>query len=273
MLRKGAARVNGHSVKKAHRLALGDLVELELPAVDVPHEEIAAIELPVLFEDDDLIVVNKPPGLPVHPASTCPYVNALARLQLRYTQDFPDPSAEPSVIHRLDRGTSGVIAFARRRGLVAYYAGQFERRTVGKRYIAIVEGQPPDQAVIDTPLLVVDGQRVTAHPDGKPSHTEYRVIARTPTLALVQIVLRTGRKHQIRAHFTSEGFPLLYDDLYRRRAPDEVWPPDARPMLHARQLQLTHRTDGPMVFDAPLPMDMATVWTTAGGTLDADMLG
>ena len=98
------------------------------------------------------------------------------------------------------------------------------------------------------------------------------MIARTPTLALVQIVLRTGRKHQVRAAFTSEGFPLLYDDLYRRRAHDEVWPPDARPMLHARQLQLTHRTDGPMVFDAPLPMDMATVWTTARGTLDVDLL-
>ncbi len=262
---RGAARVNGQTVKKAHRLALGDRVELELPAADIPHEAIAATELPIIFEDDELVVVDKPAGLAVHPASTCPHVHALARLHLRYTTERPDPDAEPSVIHRLDRGTSGVVAFARRREHVAYYTRQFEQRTVGKHYLAIVQGHPADTGRIEAPLQVIDGRPVTVHPDGKPSRTDYQVVAKAGGLALVSIALHTGRKHQIRVHFAARGLPLLYDDVYGPRAGPEGWPDEARPMLHAAQLTLEHRRHGPMTFQAPMPADMAAVWADAGG--------
>ncbi|MEM6992051.1 MAG: RluA family pseudouridine synthase [Myxococcota bacterium] len=267
MVRSGAAMVNGRAVKKAHRLALGDLVELVLPAAEIPTEEIAAVELPVLFEAEDLVVVNKPPGLAVHAAATCPHVHAISRLQLRYAREVADPTAEPSIIHRLDRGTSGVLAVARRRDAVAYYCRQFERRTVRKSYVAIVVGQPDDAGSIREPLRIEDCQPVVVDPDGRPCRTDFTVVERRGTLAMVHIELHTGRKHQIRVHFAALGFPLLFDDVYTPdHGPDskrDAWPEDARPMLHAAQLTLTHRDEGPKTFDAPLPADMMRVWDAA----------
>ena len=160
LLDDGAATVEGRRVKKSHRLAVGQRVELTVPAAAVPTEAIAAIELPILFEDDDLVVVNKPSGLAVHPAVTCPHVHVLARLAHRYTVEAPSPNTEAAVVHRLDRETSGALALARRREQVAFYAAQFERRTVRKRYVAVVRGEPPERGEIVHALAVVDGEPV-----------------------------------------------------------------------------------------------------------------
>ena len=259
LLDDGAATVEGRRVKKSHRLAVGQRVELTVPAAAVPTEAIAAIELPILFEDDDLVVVNKPAGLAVHPAVTCPHVHVLARLTHRYTVESPRPDTEPSVVHRLDRETSGALALARRRDQVAFYSGQFERRTVRKQYVAIVHGQPPQQGEMRHPLQVVDGEPVRVANDGKPSHTEFSVLERANDHALVKIDLHTGRKHQIRVHFAADGWPLLYDSIYGPKD-REAWPEDARVMLHAARLELEHRTAGPMAFEAPLPPDMQRAW-------------
>ena len=259
LLDAGAATVEGRRVKKSHRLGVGQRVELTVAAQSAPTEAIVAIELPILFEDADLVVVNKPSGLAVHPAVTCPHVHALARLAHRYAAEHPDPDAVPSVIHRLDRETSGALALARRRELVAFYSGQFERRAVGKRYVAIVRGEPPDAGHLRHPLQVVDGQPVRVGVDGKPSHTEFRVLERAPGHSLVEIDLHTGRKHQIRVHFAAEGWPLLHDPIYGEDDRD-TWPPDARVMLHAARLELEHRTAGRMAFDAPVPTDMQQAW-------------
>jgi len=259
LLDTGAATVEGRRVKKSHRLAVGQRVELTVPAAEVPTEAIAAIELPILFEDDDLVVVDKPSGLAVHPAVTCPHVHVLARLAHRYTVEAPAEQSEAAVIHRLDRQTSGALALARRRELVAHYTAQFERRTVRKRYIAIVHGEPPDHGELRHPLQVVDGEPVRVAPGGKPSHTEYRVLERTDGFTLVEIELHTGRKHQIRVHFAAQGWPLLHDPIY---GPTSKQPADARLMLHAARLELEHRTRGPMAFEAPLPADMQDAWQT-----------
>ena len=259
LLDDGAATVEGRRVKKSHRLAVGQRVELTVPAAAVPTEAIAAIELPILFEDDDLVVVNKPSGLAVHPAVTCPHVHVLARLAHRYTVEAPSPNTEAAVVHRLDRETSGALALARRREQVAFYAAQFERRTVRKRYVAVVRGEPPERGEIVHALAVVDGEPVRVASDGKPSRTEFSVLERAAGHALVEIDLHTGRKHQIRVHFAAEGWPLVYDGIYGCKDRD-AWPEDARVMLHAARLQLEHRTEGPMTFEAPLPPDMQRVW-------------
>lgn len=262
-----AARVNDKPAKKSHRLAPGDLVQLEVPDVDRERGAVAAVALPILFEDEDLVVVDKPPGLPVHPASTCLHVHALGRLALRYQRERVDPTAEPSVIHRLDRMTSGVIAFARRRALVGFYAQQFERRTVRKEYVAIVHGHPPEVGRIEHPLVTVDRQPVRVGAEGKASVTEYRVLGRAAGCSMLRIKLHTGRKHQIRVHLAADAFPLVYDGVYGDEQGREGWPAHARTMLHAAQLQLTHRVHGPMSFEAPLPEDMTSTWDSAGGAL------
>lgn len=260
MIGAGKVTINGSAVKKSRRVGAGDVVNLELPAVAIPTEALAAIALPVLYEDDDLVVVDKPTGLAVHPASTCPHLNALTRLQHRYRHETPDPTAEPSVIHRLDRGTSGVVAFARRRETVAFYAGQFEARTTSKEYRAIAHGAPPDHMRLDAALRAEDSKLVVVDPSGKPSLTEVFVTDRTADAVKVRIALHTGRKHQIRVHMANAGYPLLYDGQYGRTSTQDQWPDDARPMLHAAILQLKHRDGRVLKFEAPLPEDMRRTW-------------
>jgi len=267
-LRSGAITVNGVAAKKAHRLLQGDRVALELPKED-PGRELAEIPLDVLFEDDDLVVVDKPAGLAVHPASTCLHVNLLRRLELRYRVEIPQVLRHPAVVHRLDRGTSGVIAFARRREDVAYYTSQFERRSTTKVYVALVHGCPPAHGTIDLPITIVPQRPVRIDAAGKPSRTDFRCLATAPSVTLVGIRLHTGRKHQIRAHFAALGHPLVGDDVYG--APD---PRDALPMLHAASLELEHRTRGRMRFCAPLPKRFAIAWEAlAGEALDPAVAG
>lgn len=263
LLERGRITVNGLRVKKAHRLMLGDRVDLELPQ-PVVDTTLPSIELPILFEDEDLVVIDKPSRLSVHPSSTCMQRNLLTRLEYRYQHEHLDPHAQPSIIHRLDRGTSGVIAVARRRELVAYYAAQFERRATIKEYIALVHGAVPDAGAIEHPILMVPQRPVQIDPTGKASRTEFRCLQRSPTHSLVHVRLMTGRKHQIRAHFAAVGHPLVYDDVYGP-PPTTDWPANAAPMLHAARLTLHHRTRGPLTFEAPLPPRFDHAWTPCHG--------
>lgn len=260
LLRGGRITVNGAPAKKAQRLLVGDRVQLRLPAAP-PDASLAELELAILFEDDDLVVVDKPANLTVHPASTCMDRNLLRRLQLRYRDECPDPRVEPAVVHRLDRGTSGVIAFAKRRELVAYYAAQFERRTTAKAYVAMVHGVPPECGDIRHPILAPPGRPVRIDPSGKPSHTTYRRLRHCALAAWVHVDLHTGRKHQIRVHLAAAGHPLVYDDVYGGPA-EPHRPADACPMLHAARLTLDHRTRGRMTFEAPVPARFEQAWST-----------
>jgi 23S rRNA pseudouridine1911/1915/1917 synthase len=252
MLERGLVRVNGAPAKKARRLAPTDIVTLEVTERPPP-PPVLAPPLSILFEDDALVVVDKPAPLAVHPSSTSQHDNLLARLHAHYGET-------PSIIHRLDRGTSGVIALARRRADVPFYMAQFERRTVRKHYVAIVHGHPADRGRIDLPLAIPPGAPVLVDPGGRAASTTWEVVARTAPgaepLALVRIALHTGRKHQIRVHFAAIGHPLVFDDLYGRTCEREQWPADARPQLHAARLELDHR-GARMVFEATLPASMS----------------
>lgn len=259
LLTAGAVEVNGQRIRKSHRLAPGDVIALRVPVHPEAQLDLTQIELSILYEDDDLVVVNKPGDLAVHPASTCPHRNLLRRLEHYYAHEQPDPRARPSVIHRLDRTTSGVVALVKRRELVAPYTRQFAARTPTKHYVAIVHGRLRGEGRLEQPIHMPADRPVVVGPGGKPSRTDYRGLEHAPRASRVAVTLHTGRKHQIRAHLAAHGHPLIYDDVYGP-ARGDGWPDDARPLLHAATLQLDHRDGRRLSFEAPVPADMERAW-------------
>lgn len=265
LLAAGAVVVNGRSVKKAHRLAAGDVIALVLPRPPEAEVDLGAIALRILYEDDDLVVVDKPGDLAVHPASTCQHRNLVRRLEHHYRHEQPDPRVEPCVLHRLDRTTSGVVALAKRRELIDFYTRQFAARTTTKRYVAIVHGRLEGEGTITLPLVTPEQRPSLVDSGGKPSRTDWRSLAATDHATRLSITLHTGRKHQIRVHMASQGHPLVYDEIYghprSEASPQPASPRGARPLLHAAQLELDHRDGRRLVLSAPVPDDMERAWT------------
>ncbi len=249
----GAVRVGGHKPKKARRLKPGDVVAIVLPKPPEDLDVLRALPLRILHEDDDLVVVDKPSGIAVHPSAGVQEINLLRRLQLRYQEEVPDEDACPSIVHRLDRNTSGVIVYAKRRELVAFYTGQFEARTTTKVYAARVHGRPPQSGTWTFPLQVDDAMNVRVEGHGKPSETPFERWSVDGETSLVIVRPITGRKHQIRVHFAHAGFPLVYDDLYGRDGQPDAWPQGARLGLHAHVLELDHRNGARLRFEASIP--------------------
>ncbi len=261
LLAEGAVEVNGHPVtKKARRLNPGDVVALRVPVSPDADVDLGAIPLTILYEDDELVLVDKPGDLAVHPASTCQHRNLLRRLEHHYTHEQPDPTVEPSVLHRLDRTTSGVVAFAKRRALIASYTAQFAARTTEKDYIAIVHGRMQGEHRIEHPIHTPPQRPVHVGPGGKPSRTDVRVLESTSVASRLTIALHTGRKHQIRVHLAAEGHPLVYDEIYGAPHGDD-WPADARPLLHAARLRLDHRDGRRLSVESPVPAELERAWS------------
>jgi 23S rRNA pseudouridine1911/1915/1917 synthase len=278
LIEENAVTVNGRVAKASTRLRKGDRVIALLPPPPSEHVPADDISLDVLFEDDDLIVVNKQAGLIVHPARSHKrgtLVNALAWRFRHVTggslSTVGKEFARPGVVHRLDKWTTGVMVAAK--GDTAHWrlAKQFEKRTTGKRYLAVVHGSPePDTDRIDLPLgkhaTIREMYAVRWDETGKPSQTIYRVRERYEGFALVELELLTGRTHQIRVHMSHLGWSLAGDDLYdgkHLRAADLGLPGDPerpvieRQALHASLLSFEHPiTPRPMTFTAPLPADL-----------------
>jgi 23S rRNA pseudouridine1911/1915/1917 synthase len=250
---RGAVTVNDERVKKSRRLRPGDVVRIELPRAEEDLGAIRAVPLVVLHEDEDLVVVDKPSGIAVHPSAGVQSLNLLRRLELRYAEEVRDPTARPSIVHRLDRNTSGVIAYARRRELVAFYTGQFEARTTTKAYVARVHGVVPERGEWIWALRVDDATNVVVDRHGKPSRTTFERVDTDGAQSLVRVHPVTGRKHQIRVHFAEAGHPLVYDDLYGVDGQPDAWPEGARLGLHAQALELDHRNGQRLRFEASIP--------------------
>ena len=250
---RGAVTVDGKNVKKSRRLRTGEIVRIALPRVVEDLDAVRAFPLVVLHEDEDLVVVDKPAGVAVHPSAGVQSLNLLRRLQLRYEEEVRDPSASPSIVHRLDRNTSGVIAYARRRELVAFYTGQFEARTTTKIYVARVHGVVPERGAWRWSLRVDDATNVVVDRHGKPSETTFERLETDGRQSLVRVQPVTGRKHQIRVHFAEGGHPLVYDDLYGVDGQPDAWPEGARLGLHAQALELDHRNGERLRFEASIP--------------------
>lgn len=268
ILRSGEVRVNKGRVDAQYRLALGDLVRV--PPVRVAAADLARAETPivppaqfdVLYEDDAMLVINKPAGVAVHGGSGVAFGVIEQMRQARPRAKFLE------LVHRLDRETSGILMLAKKRTALVGLHEQIRENRMDKRYFACGHGQwQPDwgrRRVVKAPLFkysTAEGERrVRVQDDGLRSHTVFNLIERWPDYALVEAELKTGRTHQIRVHLAHLGLPIAGDAKYgdfalnKALARANAQPSLKRMFLHAYRLKLAHPLSGePLQFDAPLP--------------------
>ncbi len=290
-VRTGAVKVNGLPVGKGGvRLRPGDLVETELPAIAPPaaHLEAEAIELPTLFEDSQLWIVDKPTGMVVHPGpghASGTIVNALLhRLQAPVLLEPETEESEdaeelaqgwPGLVHRLDRYTTGCLCLAKTAEAQRSIQDQFKARTVEKRYLALVRHSPRlpqlGSLLIDEPIArhKRDRLRMVVAQGGRSAQTRIRVLARTTSIALVECELLTGRTHQIRVHLAHLRAPLMGDPLYGGPGRWKDTNGEAlllpHPALHAWKLSVDHPLTGQRINAlAPVPAAFLTLAAALG---------
>jgi 23S rRNA pseudouridine1911/1915/1917 synthase len=264
-IRGGRVRVNGAAERASYRLRGGETVEVEpagLPPLTAEPEE---LPLDILYEDADVIAVNKAAGMVVHAGAgvrSGTLVNAL----LHRFKELSQVGGEerPGIVHRLDRGTSGVLLVARNDAAHRNLAAQFASRKVQKVYTALVHGTvKAERGRIEKPISRDPARRVrmTARGErGRAAITEYRVLRRFAGYTLLEVEIKTGRTHQIRAHFASLGHPVAGDRLYGAPAKPPGRPPLDRLFLHARRVRFLQPTTGePVTVEAPLPAEL-TEW-------------
>ena len=252
----GNVTVDGERAKPSHRLAAGQAVAVTLPEPAPDALTPQPAPLTIVHEDADLVVVDKPPGLTAHPAAGQPdgtLANAL--LALYPEVEGVGGPGRAGIVHRLDKGTSGLLVAARNEAAHACLAAQFEDRLVSKRYTALAVGSlPEERAAIDAPVgrHPTRRQRMAVVSDGRPATTPYRVLERYRGFTLVEASPKTGRTHQVRVHFAAIGHPLAGDRTYGRRQPGLD-----RHFLHAAFLAFRHpRTGETVEFRSGLPPDL-----------------
>lgn len=268
-IRDGRVTVDGGVRRPRDPVREGEVVALEAEPETETFLAPQEIPLEILYEDEALLVLDKPPGLVVHPGAGNPdgtLVNAL----LHYD---PDLSVLPraGVVHRLDKETSGVLVVARTLAAHAALVDQLQRRVVGREYQALVVGRPTAGGKVEGAIgrHPTDRKRMAVVERGRAAVTHYRVAERFSAHTLLNVWLETGRTHQIRVHMAYAGFPLVGDPVYGRRL---VFPKGAgegvrqalsgfrRQALHARRLTLVHPVSGDeMSWETPLPADMAAL--------------
>ncbi|MBI4572809.1 MAG: RluA family pseudouridine synthase [candidate division NC10 bacterium] len=261
----GHVRVAGRQVKPRHRVSAGERVELRIPPATPLLLIPEAIPLDILLEDGDLLVLNKPPGLVVHPGagrSTGTLVHAL----LAHCRSLPGIGGveRPGIVHRLDRDTSGVLVVAKTEAAHQSLSRQFKMRVVKKRYLALVHGEVrQDSGRVEAAIgrREHDRKRMGVRErGGREARTVYHVVRRLAGMTLLALDLETGRTHQIRVHLAHIGHPVVGDQIYggrreRRRAASDA-ARTARQMLHAWRLGFQHPRSGAWVeFTAPIPAD------------------
>lgn len=263
-IRDGLVKVNGVVINKMReRLHDGDIVEVDPPPPPVEMDvQPEAIPLDVRYEDEHLLVINKPAGLVVHPAAgheSGTLVNAL----LHHCPDLPGIGGEkrPGIVHRLDKDTSGLLVVAKTESAMINLSRQFKDRSVRKMYIALVKGKPvPEAGHIETLIgrHPTDRKKMSANVErGRTALTRYETTERFPEATLLTLRIETGRTHQIRVHMAHLGHPVLGDQLYGRARALSNGTEVPRHMLHAYSLAFKHpATKGDMEFQAPVPEDM-----------------
>ncbi len=271
LIDEGSVSVNDAQRKASTRLAVGDRVVIIIPEPQ-DHVDPGEIPISVLFEDENLIAIDKQPGIVVHPTSGHTLNNVLSALHARYRNPGnPDLDRVPHICHRIDQETSGVLLFAFCEKLKADIGMQFERRTPRKEYLSIVHGSLSEaEGTIDAPILHrrVGWPRLVVDDEGQPSQTSWRVEEDFGVCSLVRWFPKTGRTHQIRVHAAHMGHPLLCDDTYGGTRPitrEDLGRGGAdlvleRVALHSTRLEIRHPLTGEQaVFESPLPADLASV--------------
>jgi 23S rRNA pseudouridine1911/1915/1917 synthase len=255
-LKSGHITIEGRRLAADHQVTGGEKVSLRPPRVpDAAAPQAQRMPLKVVYEDDELVVIDKPAGLVVHPGAGQPDRTLLNALLAHSSALGAVPRA--GIVHRLDKDTSGLLVVAKTVSAQADLVKQLASRTMRRVYLAVVQGDPPASGVIDAPVgrdMRVRTRMTVSH-RGKPARTAYRVLERYGRAALVECRLETGRTHQIRVHFQHIRHPLVGDTAYRRGTRHGIG--FARQALHATELTLLHpRTRKTVSWKSPLPRDM-----------------
>jgi len=256
LIAEGNITVNGQPAKPGQRLNIGDRIELNVPPTPPQELKPEAIPLEILYEDDDLLVVDKPAGLTVHPAPGHPahtLVNAILA-HFPHLADIGD-SLRPGVVHRLDKDTSGVMLVAKNSAAQVDLARQFKSHSVTKAYLALVKGKlTPENGIIEADIGrdPRNRKRMAVVAEGREARTEYRVIKYIGGCTLLEIMPETGRTHQIRVHLAAIGFPVVGDKVYGVKSKYL-----SRQFLHAFRLGFKLPSTGKYVeFESELPPDL-----------------
>lgn len=255
-LRAGHVRMNSAVARDAScAVSGGETIDLEPPPAPDATPRAQAMPLDIVYEDRDLLVIDKPAGLVVHPGAGVPDRTLMNALLAHAPELAGVPRA--GIVHRLDKDTSGLLVVAKNVSAQAKLAEQLAARTVRRVYLAVVQGDPPASGRIDAPIGrdVRARTRMAVTRRGKEARTSYRVLERYGHAALVECRLETGRTHQIRVHFQHIRHPLVGDTVYRRGTRHGLTFP--RQALHAAELSLVHPRSGKTLsWKAPLPPDM-----------------
>ncbi len=249
IIQTGLMRVDGKRAVSSYRVRGGERVEAW-----VPEERILAEEIPVavVFEDEDLLVVDKPAGLVVHPGAGNPTGTLVNALLERGIAGGEDPS-RPGVVHRLDRDTSGLMMLAKGEPAYSRLVAEISGRRVGRVYRAVVVGEGlPETGTVDSPVgRDPENPTLMAAGVGRPAVTHFEVLREAAGHAMLKVRLETGRTHQIRVHLSAIGHPVYADPLYGQAIPGRrLW-------LHAERLAFVHPVSGEALeFESPIPEDL-----------------
>ena len=280
-IKAGYVTVNGKKEKSSYKLLPGDDIFIELPKAPPLEAKAEEIELNIRFEDDDIIVVNKPAGMVVHPAFGN-WSGTLVNGLMHHVDELGnnDNELRPGIVHRLDKDTSGLIVVAKNDEALAKLSAKFAKKDVERRYWAIIWGTPPEEGTIEGDIgrSKHDRKLMTVLPEGrgKKAVTHYKVLEFFDYLSLVEVTLETGRTHQIRVHFNSIGHNVFGDATYggtsvrfgpntgmRKVMFHKLLTGLGRQALHAKTLGFEHPSTGEFVsFDSELPEDFKHVLET-----------
>lgn len=261
LIKDGAATVNERPSKPSYRVQQGDRIQLYIPA-ELPEQVLPErIPLDIIYEDEFLLVVNKPAGMVVHPAlghTSGTLVNALLA-HCPQVAEVGGPG-RAGIVHRLDKDTSGLIVVAKDEATHAALQRQFKRRHVAKTYLALVEDRvQPREGIIEAPIGRDKRQRkkMAVVRSGREARTKYRVSEHFADHTLLEVCPQTGRTHQVRVHLAWLGYPVVGDTAYGYRRQRLL---EGRHFLHAARLRFTHPASGEkMALEAPLPAELTTV--------------
>ena len=257
LIKENMVRVNGMAVKSNFKLSASDQIEVEIPELKEPDILPENIPLDILYEDQDILVVNKPKGMVVHPAPGH-YTGTLVNAIMYHCKDNLsgiNGVMRPGIVHRIDMATSCSLLICKDDRAHQDLAEQLKEHSITRKYHAIVHGRlKEDEGTIDKPIgrHPIDRKKMSVHcTNGREAVTHYRVLKRFQQFTYIECQLETGRTHQIRVHMSSIGHPILGDQVYGpAKCPYKL----QGQTLHAKVLGITHPTTGEyMEFDAPLP--------------------
>jgi len=261
-IKAGHVRVNGAAARPSHTVRAGEMLEVE-PAAPPPLAAVPeALPLTILYEDEDLVAIDKPAGMVVHAGAGVARGTLVNALLHRFGQlSSVGGAMRPGIVHRLDRYTSGVMLAAKNDAAHRKLAAQFSGRRVEKVYLALVHGRVAhDAGRIERPIArdPVHRTRMTARLErGRAAWSEYRVLGRFHGFTLLEVRIGTGRTHQIRVHLASIGHPVAGDRLYGAPAPAPDLPPLGRYFLHSFRIRFERPSDGaPVTVEAPLAEEL-----------------